>query len=141
MKRILKSTLTIFLLSVVLVACGKYEEGPGFSLKSKKSRLAGKWKIENVTYNGTDVTASYQSFLGTNAVMEYKKDGTYTFTGNFSDSGTWEFSGDVNLVTTSNASGSTASTSEILRLKNKELKIKDVASNNDITIATYVSAD
>lgn len=140
MKRIFKSTLMIFLLSVVLVACGKYEEGPGFSLKSKKGRLAGKWKIEKVTYNGTDVTASYQAFLP-NYVMEYKKDGTYTATsGSFTDNGTWEFSGDVNLTTKSNTAGSTASTSEILRLKNKELKMKDV-DGTDITIVSMVSAD
>lgn len=140
MKRILKSTLTIFLLSVVLVACGKYEEGPGFSLKSKKSRLAGKWKIESATFNGTDVTASYTAFLP-NYVMEFKKDGTYTATsGSFTDNGTWEFSGDVNLTTQSSTSGSTASTTEILRLKNKELKTKDV-DGSDITIVTMVPAE
>lgn len=46
-------------------ACGKYEEGPKFSLESKKSRLVGEWKVTSITKNGVD-----QSLPGT--TVEYR---------------------------------------------------------------------
>jgi uncharacterized lipoprotein YehR (DUF1307 family) len=33
---------------VMLASCGKYEDGPGFSLRSKTSRLAGTWTLTEV---------------------------------------------------------------------------------------------
>lgn len=137
----LKCALALFMLSVILVACGKYEDGPKFSLHTKKARISGKWKLDKYTVNGTDYTTSYQALLGSGFVIEYKKDGTYATTGgNGTDNGTWEFSGDVNLTTKSSAANSTASTVEILKLKNKELWIKD-ASNSSLVAESHWVAD
>ena len=44
--------LTYFTLAGVtsmgISSCGKYEDGPGFSLLSKKARVAGDWKVKSI---------------------------------------------------------------------------------------------
>ena len=47
-----------------LVSCGKYEDGPGFSLRSKEARLAGTWTFEKVTWDGIDVAVVYEDTHG-----------------------------------------------------------------------------
>ena len=42
MKNIIK--LLLFIISVVLFSCKKYEEGPLISFRSKKSKMTGVWK-------------------------------------------------------------------------------------------------
>lgn len=39
--------LTILTFGLNLQSCKKYEEGPSFSLKTKKKRLVGEWKLES----------------------------------------------------------------------------------------------
>lgn len=126
-KQILRSVAVFALLAVIFTGCKKYEEGPSFTLLSKKSRLAGDWKIESVTVNGTDYTSAYNTLVGSSFVMSIKKDGTYTIGGNFTDNGTWVFSSDkTQLISTSSSTGSTAQTVTILKLKSKELWTKEV---------------
>ena len=54
--------LTI-LVGLQLASCGKYEEGPGFSLRSKTARLAGEWTIEKATVDGQDFTVFAAAFI------------------------------------------------------------------------------
>jgi len=72
-------------------SCGKYEDGPGFSLSSKKARVANTWVIEKCIVNGQDVTALFLLNLGDHT-LEFKKDGAYEFLvdGN-REAGTWSF--------------------------------------------------
>lgn len=35
-------------LSIIFGSCGKYEEGPAFSLRTKTARLTGEWEIDKV---------------------------------------------------------------------------------------------
>lgn len=69
MKLISKSL--VLLMAVVLLAgvtgCGKYEDGPAFSLASKNSRLVGDYKV--MKYNGTDMSDYYMTF---NSDQSYK---------------------------------------------------------------------
>ena len=53
MKKIAFLSLAMVL---IISACGKYPEGPGLSLASKKSRLAGDWNIKSytTTLNGVE---------------------------------------------------------------------------------------
>lgn len=99
------------------VSCGKYEEGPNFSLRTKKARLTGEWEIVRIG-NTTFPSEGYS------LEMDFSKDGdlkfTYSyFTYSYSESGEWEFSGDKEdlLITIDND----ISKFEILRLTNKEL--------------------
>jgi len=38
--------------AILFTACGKYEEGPAFNLKTKKARIVGTWGIKEITVNG-----------------------------------------------------------------------------------------
>ena len=46
---------------VLLASCGKYEDGPGFSLRSKTSRLAGSWTVTEAFQGSTNITSSIQT--------------------------------------------------------------------------------
>lgn len=71
------------------VSCGKYEDGPGFSLKSKKARLVGEWEVVEVEDTDLD-----DEDLKIN--LEFDKDGDmkfkYTYYGyTYSEKGDWEW--------------------------------------------------
>jgi hypothetical protein len=83
--------LLIILLSA---GCAKYEDGPSFSLASKKARLTGNWKVTK--FDAMDVATPYYH--------DFKSDGTYkrTITILGSDiiyTGTWEFTSNKEVVT------------------------------------------
>jgi hypothetical protein len=113
---------------MMVASCGKYEEGPGFSLRTKKARLAGEWDyVEYVDADGT-VTADNDDDYVT-----FDKDGTYKYTsGSTSINGTWEFVNDKEKIRVTFTSGNTSISDDatILRLTNKELWMKD--DNGDI---------
>lgn len=55
--------LTILLLLLVLsVSCGKYEEGPGLSLRTKQNRLKGEWKLNNLYISNGIVPSHPESY-------------------------------------------------------------------------------
>lgn len=115
------------LLAVVVVlgtSCGKYEEGPGFSLMTKKARVAGVWKLEKyVSANGTVTNAEADD----NTTFEFTKDGSVIITStdggaSFTINGTWEFTKDKEYIKTTLVFFGQSSIDEvkILRLTNKE---------------------
>jgi hypothetical protein len=137
MKNLLKITSAIALVAVVMAGCKKYEEGPALSLRSKKARLAGEWKLTSQTVNGNAVT-----LCGTTNVS-IKKDGTLTRSNtgcivNYSLSGKWELVDNKEKikVVLDGSGDADGDTSEIVMLKNKMLKFKDV-SGSTTTIYTY----
>jgi hypothetical protein len=120
---------------VMLASCGKYEDGPGFSLRSKTSRLAGTWTLTEVFQGSVDITTSF-TYGGTIEAI-FDKDGVYTNTYDYvtpfgpvsgSVSGTWDFSDDKTSLLVTNGSGDIQS-SKILRLTNKELWLEQSDSN------------
>src|SRR5205814_1817995 len=46
--------LFFFLITFCFTNCGKYPEGPAFSLRSKERRLLGSWHVESFTVDGAD---------------------------------------------------------------------------------------
>ncbi|HYG50678.1 MAG TPA: lipocalin family protein [Flavobacteriales bacterium] len=118
-----KTIYTIVAFSVVITSCSKYDEGPSLSLRSKKARIAGEWKIESVSENGTDITSDYTAVFGSDATFHIEKSGTYHihYTGG-EDEGTWAFKGGKDEITfISNETGAGAEDYHILKLKNNEL--------------------
>ncbi len=100
------------IISLAITSCGKYEDGPGFSLLSKTARMTNKWELKSV--DGETIPAG-------EAVLDLKKDGEATFSyGGFgTETGTWEFSDDKeDLILEFDGD---ASTLKIMRLTNKEL--------------------
>lgn len=132
MKNILKISAILFTFVVFAASCNKYEEGPAFSIHTAKHRVSGEWKLEKCLYNSTDITSATQSGLGANAVWEYEKDGKYTFTGTYSDSGTWELGEDKDDIRVTSTVSNTTTTYRILKLKNKEMWFKYTDTNGDL---------
>lgn len=144
MKKI--SLLLVTIAMVSLWSCGKYEEGPMFSLRSKTGRIAGTWVYDKILQNDVDVTS--QSTANSTFEMTIDRDGTYktvysyTVLGqNFSgeDTGTWEF-GDNETINITSDSGNGTNTTTIIRLTNSEFWTKDTdSSTGDVTEVHYKS--
>ena len=133
----MKKFLVLAFLSVIAVSCGKYEEGPGFSLISKKNRVTNTWVLSKVEVNGQDETPQSSSYT---LKMTLKEDETlsanYTvLTIPFTTTGTWAFNSDKSALILTDNSGTTTNT--ILRLTNKEMKLRQI-SNGDTTTNTFV---
>ncbi len=136
MKKLSGILLFALALALVLPSCGKYEEGPSLSCRSKKARLVNEWKIDKYYENAIDITATFTSYEP-NLLMNIKEDGTIVNT--YSDpsgvpvswASTWEFNSDKSgvVITT----GGVSSTFDILRLKNDELWLKQSISTLGIT--------
>ena len=99
----MKSVLfSLSLLTVGLVGCSKFSEGPAFSIHSRKARLCNDWKLSDYVLNGNNV---FDASL--NSKMSIDKDGTYSIS-NFSNElgqlqgtyshGTWVFGEDETSV-------------------------------------------
>ena len=109
-------------------SCGKYEDGPNFSLLTKKSRVAGDWDVKSV--GSQLVGADY------GLTMTFDKDGSmkYSYTGfnSASYTGSWEFSSDKENLVISIDGG--IDTLEIKRLTNKEMWLDEnyTSANGEI---------
>ena len=118
--------LQILIISI-LTSCSKYEDGPSLSLRSKKARLCGEWKIEFVSQDGIDITTDVLTALGSENEFHIEKDGTYHVHGLSEDMGTWELKDKKeSLLTQSNTAGSEAEDFTILKLENDALWLKHV---------------
>ena len=54
--------LTILFISVILFSCAKYEDGPAFSVRSKKERISNTWEIDKVLVDGIQVSSDFSRF-------------------------------------------------------------------------------
>ena len=106
------------IISLAITSCGKYEDGPGFSLLTKTARMTNKWELKSV--DGEIIPAG-------EIVWEFKKDGeaTISYGGLETETGTWEFSDDKEDLSLT-VSGSTTNL-KIRRLTNKELWVEEPA--------------
>ena len=113
----------------LLSSCYKYEEGPRFSLLSRKARLCNEWKLETYLDNGTDKTDANAT-----VTLTIEKDGTYSMStvrnemgqvqSEFSH-GTWIFQdGKGQIVMTDSQDGAIPETFDILELRNSSLQLK-----------------
>lgn len=134
MKSIRSITLAVLIAvaTIGITGCKKYEEGPAFSLRSKKARVVGKWKVEKAWDNGTDITSTYDAL---NYRLEFKENGdlvlSRTVAGiTVTSTQKWEFSSDKEKIII--IDGSTRYENQITRLKNKEFWIKAVNPTTDI---------
>ncbi|MBN2681921.1 MAG: hypothetical protein JXR58_05400 [Bacteroidales bacterium] len=88
MRKLLSIALFIGVTAIIFSSCGKYEEGPGISLKSKAGRLAGTWEYEKMIVDGTEQDISFYSDITTTL----EKDGTGKMTwGSLEMELEWEF--------------------------------------------------
>lgn len=127
----------LFIISVVAIfalsSCGKYDDGPAFSLASKKSRVVNTWKLDRQFINGNEQTLTADD---KDDYTEFTKDGKVKITwvvGSQSTTieGTWEFDSSkehllVKLSYTYFGQTTTTTTSyKILRLKSNEMWLEE----------------
>lgn len=137
MKTIKVLSLAMLAMVFVMGSACKYEEGPALSLRTKKARLAGEWKVDKIfNKNGEEVEPSEMDKAAT---QEFTKDNEYILRveGDTFIYGEWEFSDDKeSVVLKFEFFGQTETQSiRILRLKNNELWLE-----NDEGFAHYVPA-
>src|SRR5436190_22042595 len=131
MRRIIISLSIIVTTIFVTTSCGKFEEGPKFSLLTIKARLAGHWKLESSTVNGVDNTSSF----GSDFEWDIEKNHTYKIKGASPDEGKWELGEDKDDVFfQSSQPGVFEKSYRILKLKNKEMWLRRTEFNGDKTV-------
>lgn len=64
----------LFSVTIIFVGCGKYDEGPKFSLLTKTQRLTGEWEHEKVLVNGEIYEYEDKMIRET---VEFRKDKSY----------------------------------------------------------------
>jgi hypothetical protein len=146
------ASLTI-LMVILFTSCGKYEDGPFFSIRTKNMRLTGEWELSEYksTTTASDGTSFTSNFNGSIMTETYSS----SFGGSsssFAYSETWEFdkkenSVNINIISDGSASNQTtmwnwengASEKELLnidgaiyrivRLTNKEMVLEDISTS------------
>jgi hypothetical protein len=131
-KKLIQLMLLCAVLSttVLFTACKKGENDPGISLRSRKSRVVGEWKLRKGTVksvsNGSVETTTYDNDKGTIAdnlgtdkftySMEYifEKDGTYKYTA------TETYDGDTPSIEKGEGTWSFVEKNKSADLRNKE---------------------
>lgn len=122
MKKLLFIFVAIATTAIVFSSCSKYEEGPKISLLTKKARLTGDWTLKSVSENGTEISVP----SGVTYKMTIKKDGSgFTTINSISFSFKWEFANKKQDLRVKTDGDDVWVESEIIKLKNKELWIKD----------------
>ncbi len=122
------------LVCVMLVSCSKYENGPDFSLLSKKERVANHWTVSEATHLSGDAPdfhstyVKYQLNIGIdkNYTISYRPGGI----GDYCEMGTWVFNSDKTHLITTSASGEIVDY-HILRLSKNELWVRFSNDGNE----------
>ncbi|NSW45655.1 MAG: hypothetical protein HPY79_07570 [Bacteroidales bacterium] len=140
----------LFVIVIVAVfafsSCGKYEEGPAFSLASKKSRVVNTWVLDKEFVNGQEVTLTADQ---KDDYIEFTKDDKVKITyvsGSQSTTveGTWEFDDKKEHLiikfsyTYLGQTITETQTAKILRLKSNEMWLEE-QDGNDTYKYYYVS--
>jgi hypothetical protein len=127
--------------TMILSSCAKYEEGPSFTLLTKKARIVGTWTLTEVTVNGT-----VEDLEGMIIKSTLEKDGTgsmsmtwsgFTFTSDLE----WEFDEEKEHLRTRSKDVDETEFSEweegeIIRLTNSEFWVRTVETENSVTVTT-----
>ncbi|MCF8297804.1 MAG: hypothetical protein K9J13_09700 [Saprospiraceae bacterium] len=118
MKKIIVLGLVVIFITA-LSSCGKYDEGPSFSLRSKKARLCQTWKFTKVVENDVDdVTPLYYG-----QQITFEKGGTWNSVNDSTSttsSGKWEFITDKEELSLSFDDSPVPEIYRILKLKKDE---------------------
>jgi hypothetical protein len=116
MKKLINFTLMFAVCTIIALSGCKYEDGPGLSLRSKKSRVAANWEFKKVLYNSFDETSDYLDYT-----WEMEKDGDFNVVSNGSiDHGKWDFALDKEGLDFRSDDGS------LVRYNIKRLTAKDL---------------
>ena len=118
------NVIALTLVMMISYSCSKYDDGPFFSLRTKKGRLVGEWELDKLIQNGQ--TQSLDSDY--DIIWEFERDGDFEQTleyGSYSYgyNGDWEFDNNGEELEIA-LNGYGTQTWEINRLTNNELWIE-----------------
>lgn len=144
MKLLKTITVSLFISSLIFTSCKKYEEGPGLSIKSKKSRISNSWYISNITETSGDSESFSNKDLMTQFYM-FSTDGsgTWRYPSSVLNNGEivynkkssnikWEFNNDKTIlnIAITDYDELEFEKFEIIKLKKNEIKLKELATGN-----------
>jgi hypothetical protein len=111
-------------------SCGKYEDGPGFSLRTKKSRVDGEWNVKSIgsTVMGNQYTIN-MSFDKSGSLIVTQTYSYQGYTDSYTYAGSWDFASDKEQIML-NIDGS-VQLMEIKRLTNDEMWLDDDITSVD----------
>jgi hypothetical protein len=125
----MKRVLFFFLLTIVFFACNKYEEGPSFSLRTKKHRLVNTWAIDKYYVNGSDSTVAFLTEY-VNYIYTLNNNNSYSIKYSYNNviqqtiTGTWDWADGKEQLILSQTQPVATNTQNILRLKESELWVE-----------------
>ena len=134
MKKVILSVFVI--ISCMASSCKKYDDGPAISLRSKSERIANNWRVEKAIDNGNDVSGNFDRYD-----VSFTKSGDasltaqYSFLGieyNYTTTGKWRFESDTEKLVVDYEDNSADATYFILRLKEKELWVRQENTNLEL---------
>ena len=110
--------IALFSISSVLTSCGKYEEGPSFTLLTKKMRVTGEWTLTAVNNDEVDPLLGVETILFFDGDGIFRSNTYYDGESILQEVGTWEFNSDK--------TGLIINETEfmIIKLENKEMKLR-----------------
>lgn len=114
-----KSLFTLICFTLIFSSCKKYEEGPGISLRTKKARVVGEWKMEKLFINDEDTPLTPDE---KNIKWIFKKDGNYEYqAATYNEIGTWSFDIKRELIFLTDTEFGYSTSCKIRRLTNNEM--------------------
>jgi len=128
MKKLSLLFVVIIATSLIIASCGKYEEGPSISLRSKTARITGAWK--QVAINDSTITSHTITTINKDGSLNMG-DGTYLM------NGAWAFTNNKTGIITSyvfaigGVDTTYLDTMTILRLTNKQLWTQDPSDEDE----------
>ena len=110
--------ISLFSISSVLTSCGKYEEGPSFTLLTKKMRVTGEWTLTAVNNDEVDPLLGVETILFFDSDGIFRSNTIYDGESILQEVGTWEFNSDK--------TGLIINETEfmIIKLENKKMKLR-----------------
>ena len=69
--------LVVLAISVAFESCGRYENGPAFSLRSARARVVGEWILTDLLVNDKHEQTLFDK--ESSSVLELNDDGTYSY--------------------------------------------------------------
>ncbi len=119
-----------------LSSCDKYEDGPGFSLRTRKARMVNTWRIDRAYDDDQDVTEDYDNYR-----LDLGKSGSATLSAKYSignvdftgeTNGSWDFVNDMEDLKLDFENDDFDETYTILKLEHSSLWLRE--KGNDLEL-------
>ncbi|NLL28220.1 MAG: hypothetical protein GX259_05435 [Bacteroidales bacterium] len=132
MKSFAKFSALLIIVAFFSSACGKYEDGPKFSLATKKARIINTWVYDEITVDNVFQPLDIEDIVTT---IEFKRNNKIIYSiENKSTTGEWELSHDKEyiIIRFTQLGNTDIHALKILRLKSNELWTEEIDGSSRI---------